>query len=159
MPKCLVITSHWPFFMQFDIFLRRLQRQLSEPCQVPLERVISNFIFEVPLPPLGKLEVDVDVLGQRQVFKRPPPNQQPMSDLNFSVLFRLLSVDNIIQLFAAVLSERRVLFVSSKLEHLTVCAETITYLIFPFFWQHIYIPILPRPLIDYVCAPMPFVMV
>ena len=39
-----------------------------------------------------------------------------------------------------------------------MCAETITYLIYPFFWQHIYIPILPRQLIDYVCAPMPFVM-
>ena len=99
------------------------------------------------------------MLGQRQIFKRPPPNQQPLSDLNFSVLFRLLSVDNIVQLFAAVLAERRVLLVSKKLEHLTVCAETITYLIFPFFWQHIYIPILPRQLIDYVCAPMPFVMV
>ncbi len=75
--------------------------------------------------------------------------------LSFSSSFLLILLSSFALFLALCLSRssRR-----SKLEHLTVCAETITYLIYPFFWQHIYIPILPRQLIDYVCAPMPFVM-
>ena len=90
---------------------------LSRPFTFAIYLFLSISLFpvrapQVPLPPPGRIEVEVDVLGQRQIFKRPPPNQQPLADLNFSVLFRLLSVENVINLFAAVLAERRVLLVS-----------------------------------------------
>lgn len=114
--------------------------------------------MEIPLPPPGRIEVEVGVLGQFLTFKRPPPNQLPQCDVNFSLLFRRLSADNILALFAALLCERRILFVSAHIEYLTPCAELACSLIFPFFWQHIYIPVLSKTLIDYVCAPMPFIM-
>jgi len=31
-------------------------------------------------------------------------------------------------------------------------------LLYPLTWQHIYIPVLPRSLLSFVCAPMPFVV-
>ena len=174
-PKCIVLTSHWPFYAQFELFLNRIfsicplaitgnylnavgSLSSANGIPYPIERVISNFIWEVPLPPPGRIEVEVNVIGQIITFRRPPPNQLPNCDLSFGLLFRLLSVDNIILLFSAILSERRILFFSSHLEYLTPCAELCCAFIFPFFWQHIYIPVLPKILIDYVCAPMPFIM-
>ncbi len=41
---------------------------------------------------------------------------------------------------------------------LTYAAETITSLMFPFAWHHIYIPILPSDLLDYLEAPTPFLI-
>ena len=37
-------------------------------------------------------------------------------------------------------------------------AEAMTSLIFPFIWQHVYVPILPASLLHFLEAPVPFVM-
>ena len=37
-------------------------------------------------------------------------------------------------------------------------AESITSLIFPYTWQHVYVPILPASLLHFLEAPVPFVM-
>ena len=31
-------------------------------------------------------------------------------------------------------------------------------MVYPLTWQHIYIPVLPKSLLTFVCAPMPFVV-
>ena len=30
-------------------------------------------------------------------------------------------------------------------------------MIYPFFWPHIFVPIVPRKMLDMCCAPMPFI--
>jgi hypothetical protein len=52
--------------------------------------------------------------------------------------------------------ECKILLTATKLQTLTEVAEGLTYLLCPFFWRHIYIPLLPQRLTDYVSAPMPF---
>ena len=37
-------------------------------------------------------------------------------------------------------------------------AETLSALLFPFSWQHVYIPILPERLLDILQAPVPFLI-
>ena len=37
-------------------------------------------------------------------------------------------------------------------------AEGMTALVFPFQWQHVYVPILPASLVHFLDAPVPFIM-
>lgn len=37
-------------------------------------------------------------------------------------------------------------------------ADALCSLLFPFYWQHIYIPLLPAKLLDYLQAPVPFLV-
>ena len=37
-------------------------------------------------------------------------------------------------------------------------AESLTGLVFPFSWQHVYVPILPASLTHFLDAPVPFIM-
>ena len=39
-----------------------------------------------------------------------------------------------------------------------MAAETLSALLFPFSWQHVYIPILPARLLDILQAPVPFLI-
>ena len=39
-----------------------------------------------------------------------------------------------------------------------LAAESVTALIFPFVWQHVYVPILPASLSHFLDAPVPFIM-
>jgi hypothetical protein len=41
---------------------------------------------------------------------------------------------------------------------LMLVAESVTALLFPFAWQHVYVPILPASLQHFLDAPVPFVM-
>ena len=56
------------------------------------------------------------------------------------------------------LHERRVMIKSTRLSRLTGCVQAANSLLYPMQWQHIYIPILPKQLIEYLNAPMPFLI-
>jgi DENN domain-containing protein 5 len=56
------------------------------------------------------------------------------------------------------LLENQVLLKSEDFQKLTIVAECITSLLFPFEWPHVYAPILPTALHHFLDAPVPFVM-
>ena len=61
-------------------------------------------------------------------------------------------------IFASMLYERRIIFISRRLSRLSACVQAANAIIYPMHWQHIYIPVLPKHLIDYLLAPMPFLI-
>ncbi|XP_049567391.1 DENN domain-containing protein 1A isoform X6 [Orcinus orca] len=63
-----------------------------------------------------------------------------------------------LHLYASMLCERRILIICSKLSTLTACIHGSAAMLYPMFWQHVYIPVLPPHLLDYCCAPMPYLI-
>jgi hypothetical protein len=57
-----------------------------------------------------------------------------------------------------ILLGQSVLFVSQSRSLLAYAAEAMVSFIRPFEWMGVYIPVLPRSLLDYVQAPVPFIM-
>ena len=49
-------------------------------------------------------------------------------------------------------------YVSLDFQRLMLVAESITSLMFPFSWQHVYVPILPASLLHFLDAPVPYIM-
>ena len=45
-----------------------------------------------------------------------------------------------------------------ELHKFMLIAEAITGLLFPLYWQHVYVPILPSSLLHFLDAPVPFIM-
>uniref|UniRef100_I3NAU0 DENN domain containing 1A n=1 Tax=Ictidomys tridecemlineatus TaxID=43179 RepID=I3NAU0_ICTTR len=43
-------------------------------------------------------------------------------------------------------------------ENLTACIHGAAAMLYPMYWQHVYIPVLPPHLLDYCCAPMPYLI-
>ncbi|MES1920860.1 hypothetical protein MHBO_002482 [Bonamia ostreae] len=166
----ICISSHWPFFDNFKKFLSGLYERtmadknkrndvvLFDEYEIPIERVVSNYIFEVPLPPWGKIKVKtISFSGLEQVFTRAPPNELNYLHYDFLKLFNCLSVNNIIHCLSGILNEKRIIFLSNDISKLTCVTESYRTLIFPFNWMHIYIPVLPIYYIDYLVAPIPFI--
>lgn len=63
-----------------------------------------------------------------------------------------------IGIFAAMLAERRIIFISSRLDVLSSCIQAANAFLYPMVWQHIFIPVLPMKLRDVLGAPMPFLI-
>uniref|UniRef100_A0A4W5RZ47 UDENN domain-containing protein n=1 Tax=Hucho hucho TaxID=62062 RepID=A0A4W5RZ47_9TELE len=77
---------------------------------------------------------------------------------NLTEYFVAVDVNNMLHLYASMLHERRIIITSSKLSTLTACVHGSAAMLFPMNWQHIYIPVLPPHLLDYCCAPMPYLV-
>jgi hypothetical protein len=78
--------------------------------------------------------------------------------VNLEPLLTTLDPSNLLKVFASLLVERRVIFSSAKLSTLSSCVQAAIALLYPLNWQHIYIPVLPKSLLTFCCAPMPFVV-
>lgn len=158
-PKCLCLLSHWPFRSQFRTFLTTLYRLSLSPITAPLERVVSNFVSEVPLPPAGRIRVQYQVGDTELTFTRPPANN-PISwtDIGFQQVFECLDLQNILLVFSALLTERQVLVRSSQLSLLGACGEAFRALIYPLVWSHVYIPVLPYAMLMVMQAPLPYLI-
>jgi len=60
--------------------------------------------------------------------------------------------------FASMLYERRIVVTSRRLSRMSACVQAANAIIYPMRWQHIFIPVLPKHLVDYLSAPMPFLI-
>ncbi|GAB4816726.1 hypothetical protein N2152v2_003772 [Parachlorella kessleri] len=61
-------------------------------------------------------------------------------------------------LIASLLLERRIILVSSGEDKVSAAVHAAAALLHPFRWQHIYLPLLPLSLKDYLAAPMPYLV-
>ncbi|KAM7238474.1 hypothetical protein CapIbe_009994 [Capra ibex] len=68
---------------------------------------------------------------------------------NLTEYFVAVDVNNMLHLYASMLYERRILIICSKLSTLTACIHGSAAMLYPMFWQHVYIPVLPPHLLDY----------
>lgn len=53
---------------------------------------------------------------------------------------------------------KNVIIFSTDFHKFMLVAESVTAILFPFVWQHVYVPILPAALSHFLDAPVPFLM-
>ncbi|KPP80266.1 DENN domain-containing protein 2D-like [Scleropages formosus] len=66
--------------------------------------------------------------------------------------------EHAVQVFAAAVLERRIIFVAEELSTLSQVIHAVVALLYPFSWQHTFISIVPEILIDVVMAPTPYLL-
>ncbi|KAK1168846.1 DENN domain-containing protein 5B-like isoform X3 [Acipenser oxyrinchus oxyrinchus] len=157
--KALCLITPLPFMQACRKFLTQLHRAVisQQPPPLPLESYIHNILFEVPLPPPGR-SLKFHGVYEPIVCQRPSPSELPLADYSLKQVFELLGVENLVQVFTCILLEMQILLYSQDYQRLMTVAEGITTLLFPFQWQHVYVPILPASLLHFLDAPVPYLM-
>ncbi|GAB0086854.1 uncharacterized protein DMENIID0001_010510 [Sergentomyia squamirostris] len=77
---------------------------------------------------------------------------------NLNMYYNFVQPESMIEIFAAMLTERRIIFMSRHPDVLTSCVQSANYFLYPMIWQHLFIPILPLKLKDFLMAPMPYLI-
>uniref|UniRef100_A0AAY5LC39 UDENN domain-containing protein n=1 Tax=Esox lucius TaxID=8010 RepID=A0AAY5LC39_ESOLU len=128
--SCYCIISYLPWFEVFYKLLNIL-------ADYTIKGQVSHSFFTVP--------------NTRELPSIP-------ENRNLTEYFVAVDVNNMLHLYASMLYERRILICCSKLSTLTACVHGSAAMMYPMYWQHVYIPVLPQHLIDYCCAPMPYLI-
>uniref|UniRef100_A0A8C7FGD1 DENN/MADD domain containing 5B n=1 Tax=Oncorhynchus kisutch TaxID=8019 RepID=A0A8C7FGD1_ONCKI len=157
--KALCLITPMPFMHACRRFLSQMHRAVTaaSPPPLPLESYVHNILYEVPLPPPGR-SLKFHGVYEPIVCQRPGPGELPLADFPLGQTFTLLGVENLVQLFNCTLLEMQILLYSQDYQRLMTVAEGITTLLFPFQWQHVYVPILPASLLHFLDAPVPYLM-
>ncbi|KTG07545.1 hypothetical protein cypCar_00003048 [Cyprinus carpio] len=157
--KCICLITPMGFAHACRRVLEQLHQAVTspQPPPLPLESYVYNVLYEVPLPPAGRSLKFSGVYGP-VVCQRPSTAELPLFDFPLQEVFELLGVENVLQLFTCALLEIQILLYSQYYQRLMTVAESITALMFPFQWQHVYVPILPASLLHFLDAPVPYLM-
>ncbi|XP_011850888.1 PREDICTED: DENN domain-containing protein 2A [Mandrillus leucophaeus] len=125
-----------------------------------LVQPLMRSVMEAPFPALGKTILVKNFLpgSGTEVIELCRPLDSRLEHVDFESLFSSLSVRHLVCVFASLLLERRVIFIADKLSTLSKCCHAMVALIYPFTWQHTYIPVLPPAMVDIVCSPTPFLI-
>uniref|UniRef100_A0A8C1Q506 Si:dkey-76b14.2 n=1 Tax=Cyprinus carpio TaxID=7962 RepID=A0A8C1Q506_CYPCA len=154
---CLCILSYLPWFEVFYKLLNNLA-DYSTKGQTNEMKELLSVLYKHPVPPAnGSITLQMVSIPY---FIAPDPKALPSipESRNLTELVVAVDVGNLLQLFASMLFERRILIYCSKLSTLTACIHACNGMLYPMYWQHIFIPVLPPHLLDYCCAPMPYLI-
>ncbi|NXY41064.1 DEN1A protein, partial [Ceuthmochares aereus] len=153
--SCFCILSYLPWFEVFYKLLNVLA-DYSAKGQDSQRSELLDALHKLPIPEPG---TSVH-LGLHSYFTVPDIRELPSipENRNLTEYFVAVDVNNMLHLYASMLYERRILICCSKLSTLTACIHGSAAMLYPMFWQHVYIPVLPPHLLDYCCAPMPYLI-
>ncbi|XP_060107426.1 DENN domain-containing protein 1A isoform X8 [Heteronotia binoei] len=152
---CFCILSYLPWFEVFYKLLNILADYTAK-CQDSQWYELLETLYKLPIPEPGT-SVHLSV---HSYFTVPDIRELPSipENRNLTEYFVAVDVNNMLHLYASMLYERRILICCSKLSTLTACVHGSAAMLYPMFWQHVYIPVLPPHLLDYCCAPMPYLI-
>lgn len=73
-------------------------------------------------------------------------------------LLRCIGIAHTLRLLSALLCERRIVVISSSATKLSTCVNAVTSILSQglLHWQHIFVPILPPSMFNFLAAPMPY---
>jgi hypothetical protein len=162
----LLYCSCRPYQRFFSQCLQLLHaaRLAGGPTAMKLAKTLLSFNAAPPgvILPLRSLIPAKEVPGSlhfpRERLRVPQSVGLPYWDVPLSPLLMRLDHGPLLLLLAAMLAERRVMFVSQSVSVLTACVHAAVALLQPFEWQNIFIPVLATAFLPYCCAPNPYLV-
>ncbi|XP_068190891.1 DENN domain-containing protein 2C [Antennarius striatus] len=158
LPEVHCIVSKLGCFNLFTKILEEIERrrEVSPALVYPFMRSV----MEAPFPAPGRTVTVRSFLpgsGNEELTLCRPVDSR-LEHVDFDSLLQCLSVEKLLQVFASILLERRVILIADKLSVLSRCCHAVLALLYPFTWQHTFIPVLPASMLDISCSPTPFLI-
>ena len=136
-PKVICFSSLLFFPKEFIKILSILYSKYSienNPITEPIEKVIENIYFQLPLIPKGLYSFTLNLFDQKITFSKFPINKLPYNSVELNTLFELkeFKLNDILTIYKFVLLEIPILFFSEDKYKLTSSFFTLQELIYPF---------------------------
>ncbi|KAG9355401.1 hypothetical protein JZ751_000239 [Albula glossodonta] len=157
----ICVISKYPYYIALRDSLSCLIAQLRTCRTMDFEERVKEFAAKlalVPIPPPGQLHVVFSLRPLQIVLPSKEDKDYPAVDLDLHLPFLCFTAKQLLQIITCILMEQRVVFLSKDYARLTLTAECFILYIRPLLWQHPYVPVLSRQMMDFIMAPTAFLM-
>ncbi|XP_063307082.1 DENN domain-containing protein 3 isoform X1 [Pelobates fuscus] len=160
------VISRYPYYSALKDCLSCLMIQLKCCKDTDVDGHVKEFAAKlslIPNPPPGPLNLksffQVFCMKPLQiVFPSREDPDSPIIDLDLHLPFLCFTPKLVLQIMSCILTEQRIVFFSSDWALLTLIAECFMIYLHPMQWQHTFVPILSRQMLDFIMAPTSFLM-
>lgn len=160
-PNALCLVSKFPFVKQTEKCLESLFKIYADTNsqQKEINSLLIHLINEIPLPPPSK-NVFFYVPYSLNPIELPSflNKDLPCNSFDVTRILDFLSAENFSLIFFLILFEQKILFISDNFNLLSEIILSFAYLIYPFEWINVLIPILSEELVKYLQCFRPFIM-
>ncbi|XP_063284376.1 DENN domain-containing protein 2D [Pelobates fuscus] len=158
LPEVYCIISCMGCFGLFARILEEVEkrRQIATAVIYPFMQGLREANFPAPGKTV-KIKSFIPDSGT-EIIELTRPLDSRLEHIDFKTLVQCLSPKRLVQVFASVVLERRIVFSAKDLSVLSQCIHAVAAMLYPFTWEHTYIPVLPPVLIDTVSCPTPFMV-
>lgn len=171
--------SKYPFFkLNFNVLKQILAIQHMQITQFQLAAHLSQSSDSMTAPPVisevlekyygigvpkpgETIEKQLAWTSERTVFARDTSGDEEAAEFQqfgAGILFALLPKEVIVRVLAAIMVEKRIVFVSSNMRILSAVMLAFVPLLRPFVYQSVFLPVIPQSLQVVYTAPVPFVI-
>ncbi|KAG1972030.1 DENN/MADD domain containing 2Da isoform X4 [Pimephales promelas] len=158
LPEAYCIISNLACFGLFSKIFDEVEqrRKISMAMIYPFMQSLREAAFPAPGHTV-KIKSFIPERGT-EIISLTRPTDSWLEHVDFSTLFRCLSDEAVLKVFAAAVLERRIVFIAEELGTLSQVIHAVAVLLHPFIWQHTLISIVPEILIDVIMAPTPYLL-
>uniref|UniRef100_A0A674DQW3 DENN/MADD domain containing 2Db n=1 Tax=Salmo trutta TaxID=8032 RepID=A0A674DQW3_SALTR len=157
-PEAYCIISRVACFGLFSKIFDEVEkrRQISMAMIYPFMQSLR----EAPFPAPGNTVTIKSFIPESgtEIISLTRPLDSWLEHVDFRTLFRCLTNEEVLKVFASTVLERRIIFMAEELSTLSQVLHAVAALLYPFTWQHTFISIVPSVLIDVVMAPTPYLL-
>ncbi|XGW32648.1 hypothetical protein V3C99_017301 [Haemonchus contortus] len=157
---CICILSGFSWPGVFYKILNHVSLIMNNGTQDDLDAILTR-IYHTDIPNIGDtLQFECHNGMHKLEVKVPDITKLPTlrEDKFMLEFYNAVSPRQMLAIYASLLKERRIIFTGRKLSQLSSCIYAASTLLYPMFWQSVFIPVLPESLLDMVMAPMPFLI-
>lgn len=157
----ICVISKYPYYNALRDCLSCLLIQLRTCRMADFEERVKEFTAKlalVPIPPPGQLHVVFSLRPLQIVLPSREEKDRIAVDLDLHLPLLCFRPEQVLEIITSILTEQRVVFVSSDWARLTLVAECFMLFIQPLHWQHPFVPILSRQMLDFLMAPTSYLM-
>ena len=131
-PKCICIVSIHPYIKLFKDILSLIYNYSLSTQQIPLEKIISNLIIEVPIAPRGLYSIDFMLVNKNITLKRSENNKLLLSEIDLRKFHKNIQFNIQIEVFKHILFGSKIMFFCKNINNLCETILSFLTLIFPF---------------------------
>ncbi|XP_051519043.1 DENN domain-containing protein 3-like [Myxocyprinus asiaticus] len=157
----ICVISKYPYYNALRDCLSCVLLQLKTGRISEFEEQVKEFSAKlalVPIPPPGPMHVVFNLKPLQIELPARVEADQPVVDLNLHLPFLCFKPKQILQIISSILMEQRIVFLSTDWAKLTLVAECFMIFIHPLCWQHPFVPVLSRQMLDFIMAPTAYLM-
>ncbi|XP_067323360.1 DENN domain-containing protein 3 [Anolis sagrei] len=161
LPFAICVISRYPYFNSLKDCLSCLLVHLKPYKDLDVDDHIKEFAAKlslIPSPPPGPLHLVFNMKPLQVIFPSREDPDSPVIDLDLHLPFLCFKPEQVLQIITCILTERKIVFFSSNWALLTLISECFMQYLHPIQWQHTFVPILSRQMLDFVMAPTSFLM-
>ena len=157
-PKCICLVSIYPFIKFHQKILSTIYEYISKNREIPIEKVITNLIIELPVPPKGLYSILYYLGNEKIKLESNENNKIQITEISMKKFNNMISFRDKLEALKHILLGSKLLIFSRDLNKICECEIALLHLLFPFKYPFQVTSFLPKENYNILESISPFII-